>query len=467
MTSEGRETAMTIEKICVLIVAESSQCGRDLATRLKKEGCQVHLAASVKGGLDAARGHPFDTVIFLRREENSGEAEIVETARARNSGVEVVRVEPGNSGKTAAVVAALAKSRAAGEMPADGSRYHNLLDAVFDGVLIVDVATETIRAANMVAARSLGYTQEEIRGMSVWKCTPPGRKSDVRRIYERILKVGRSADDGFVLRRKDGEVLHCRCKAMVTGKPPVKFIEFVFCDVTEKRRLIQHLAEAAKSIPLRQVISGVVHEINNPLAAVLGYAQLSLTTTSRKKLDEYLRTIHEQAGRCQRIVEKLSSFGRGEKPQRKVTDLNRAIEEVVSLFTSELRISDIDLKLSACPSPLPVRVNRAQIQQVFVSFILAVRDAMATASTRKLAISTECSEEEAVVTLSVSGAGAGTKLHEIFASSHRPLPHRTDSALSASQSIIHANDGDIEVVLNPGQGTTFCIRFPLAMERVA
>lgn len=458
---------MAEKETCVLIVAENSQCGPDLATRLKKEGCQVHLAASVKGGLDAARRHPFDTVIFLRREENPGEAEIVETAHARNSGVEVARVEPGDCGKTGAVVAALAKSTAAGEMPAAGSRYQNLLDAVFDGVLIVDVATETIRAANMAAARSLGYTQEEIRGMSAWKCIPPGRKSDARRIYERILKVGRTAADGFVLRRKDGEVLHCRCKAMLTGEPPLKLIQFVFCDVTEKRRLIQHLSEAAKSIPLRQVISGVVHEINNPLAAVLGYAQLSLTTTSRKKLDQYLHTIHEQAGRCQRIIEKLSFFGRGTKPQRKVTDLNRAIEEVVSLFTSELRISNIDLRLSVCPSPIPVRVNRAQIQQLFANFILGARDAMATASTRKLSISTECSELEAVVTLSVS-AGALTKLHdEIFGSSRGPPPHRTDSALSASQSIIYANDGDIEVTLNPGEGTTFCIRFPLALEPVA
>ncbi len=455
---------MPEEKVRVLIVAESSEGKTQIATRMKDEGCEVHMTDGLTAGRRAARREQFDTVIFLGGDENPGETEIIEAAHARNSQVEILRVKPEEAPKTnVALRAVRAQLRAGHEIPHAASRFQDLFDAVFDGVLMVDVATESITDANAAAADSLGYTREEIRGMSVWKLIPEDRRDSARRMFDRILNVGWTAAEGVVLRPKDRELLHCQCNARLLGKPSGKLVRIVFRDVSEKRRLIQYLMEAAKSIPFRDVISGIVHEINNPIAAIVGYAQLSLTTTSRKKLDGYLQTIHQQGARCQAIVQKLSSFARRPPSHRKVTNLNGIIEDVVSLFASELRVGNIDLNLNVCPSPIPVEADRAEIEQLFVTLISNARDAMASSATRRLSISTECSEEQAVVTVSHSGNDDGAdlrdKLSGPFSSPGAPM---ASSGLSASQSIVRDNKGEIEALPSPGNGVTLRIRFPLA-----
>lgn len=469
MTPEEQEAVMTGEKASVLIIAENSDGAAEAATRLKEAGCQVHTADSVEAGLFAAESQPFDMLIFFRKEESLGETEVIEAASARNSEVEIAQIEPGDSAKIdAALEASLKQLRTRLEIRQATGRFHDLLDAVFDGVLIIDPATETITAVNAAAARALGYTREELRGMRVWEFIPDDRRNHLSRILRRVLKVGKVADEALVLQAKDRGPLCCQCNATLTGKPLEKLIQIVFQDTREKRRLIQHLAEATQATSVRSVISQTVHEINNPLAAILGYSQLSLTTTSRKKLDGYLHTIHQQAGRCQAIVEKLSSFARGPRSHRKDTDLNELVEEVTSLFSCELRLRNIEIKLSVHPSPMPVRVDPIQIQQVLVNLINNTAEAMAATENRELSICTECADQRAVVTVSGAGPGAsGRPPSTISDHSFSSKSHGAGPELDTSLSIVRDNEGEIEVVSSHNEGKTFRIRFPLARRAVA
>jgi nitrogen-specific signal transduction histidine kinase len=75
--------------------------------------------------------------------------------------------------------------------------------------------------------------------------------------------------------------------------------------------MIRYSLQGEQSVPLRKVISHFVHEINNPLAAISGFAQLCLTTSSVEKQNDYMQTIHDQAGRCRAIVGELSSLIKG------------------------------------------------------------------------------------------------------------------------------------------------------------
>ena len=84
----------------------------------------------------------------------------------------------------------------------------------------------------------------------------------------------------------------------------------MFRDGHKQRGVAEGFQEAEECSPLGEVISQLVHEINNPLAAISGYAELALATPSDARLGEYLETIHQQAERCQTVVEGLSSLAR-------------------------------------------------------------------------------------------------------------------------------------------------------------
>jgi PAS domain S-box-containing protein len=299
---------MAEEKTHVLIVADDSR-GGELATHLTEERFRVAFACGLDAGLDAARSRAFDVLLLFRREQNSVENEIVDAARARNGDVEVIRAQPDGQAQGEPVLRAVLEGLPTrGGVRGAAGRFHQLLEELFDGVLMVNVRSETIALANPAAARVLGYSQEEMGKMNVWSLFPEDCTRDVKAMFERIVKTGRVADDTLVLRRSNGGTFRCRCNALCAGRRSNPYIQIVFRDANDTEKPLDHHAERAQPVLTTEIISRIVHEINNPLAAVLGYSQLSLTTSSRKRLDEYLQTIHQQAARCQAIVQKLSSF---------------------------------------------------------------------------------------------------------------------------------------------------------------
>jgi two-component system NtrC family sensor kinase len=450
----------------VMIVGRSPGA-RQISARLKEEGCRVHVVESCKSGVQAAAAHPFDVLVLCGKQEKSGEAKVTEAARAVNRGVKVVSFSGQELRKVNSAVQNVLRALWLGrEFLGPMWSFEKVLSGVFDGVVVIDSA-EKIVFANDAAAQTLGYGREEIRGMSLWELIPYDQAAEVKGMLGRTLRGSSLSPEGLPLRGKDDNVVHCRCACTVVGKPERRLVQIAFQDMREKRELIRQLADLGKAYSLGTFISGIVHEINNPLAAILGYAQLSLTTTSREKLDAYLQTIHRQAGRCQAIAQKLLSFSRHREPERKVVDLNSVIEEVVSLFAYELRTSNVKVSLSPCSAPLPVCVDPGQVQQVFVNVINNAREAMAGMEKAHLRMAAERSEGLAVAMISDNGPGVPrdvrNKIFEPFVSGK---PDGTGLGLSISRSILRDNGGDIALVDRRGGGATFRVSFPLAKRPV-
>jgi len=235
------------------------------------------------------------------------------------------------------------------------------------------------------------------------------------------------------------------------------------------KQLLQYLIEIGEAASFVEAISGIAHEINNPLAAVLGYAQLALTATSREKLDGYMQTINRQAARCQAITQKLSSVARRYRPRKKIADLNKIIEKVVSLFASHLATHHIEVKLGLLPDPLPVRVDLRQIQQVFVNLVTNAKEAMAENRTGgTLRITSRRSKREAVVTVSDNGPGIPPNIRKkVFRPFFSTKPDRPGLGLSISRSVLTASGGDIEIVEKAKAGATVRIRLPLVKHDVS
>ncbi len=450
---------------CVLIVSQRPQDADAIAPRVKAAGYAIELARSLEEAAESAGRRAFEMIIFCGA-SGPQEGEILNAARAQNSNLDILHIRSTESVDLDAnlQIALDRLSLKPGARP-DKTLPDVSLDGLFDGVIVVDCSRDAIVLANAPAADLLLYSEGELNGTSVWRLIPEDAAEDVEKVLDQVLSGTQIEGAHLQLKRKDGRRLHCRLNAVGVGGPSQKHIQIVFQEAIELRSAPSGLSEPGHAFSLGQCISGIVHEMNNPLAAILGYAQLALTTTSRKKLDEYLQTIYQQAGRCQTIVQKLSSLGWRNEPQKKVTDLNSVVKEIVSLFSHELKAAGVEVKLDLSRSPLPVLVDPGQLQQVFVNLFNNAKEALAGTRNALLSIETQLSGENAVAIVSDNGPGIPDEIRSrVFQPFFSAKPNRAGLGLSICRSILHSSEGEVEVASRRDKGATFRIRLPLAKE---
>ena len=154
-------------------------------------------------------------------------------------------------------------------------------------------------------------------------------------------------------------------------------------DVSNEKLLQQQLIQSEKLSAIGQLISGIAHELNNPLTGVMGYSQL---LQLRKDLDDRakdsLLKINSLALRCQKIVQNLLSFARKQKPERILCDINEILGKTVELRNYELQVNNIEL-IAELSRDLPKTIADAhQLQQVFLNVITNAEQAMLEAHGR-------------------------------------------------------------------------------------
>ncbi|HSE48383.1 MAG TPA: PAS domain S-box protein [Terriglobales bacterium] len=141
-------------------------------------------------------------------------------------------------------------------------------------------------------------------------------------------------------------------------------------------RTQEQLLQSEKMSAIGQLISGVAHELNNPLTAILGYAQLLENEELDERSRDFVSKLYRQAQRTHKIVQNLLSFSRQRKPQKQSVDLRRVLEETLALRDYDLKLNNISVEREF-ESPLPaVTADPHQIEQVFLNVINNAVDAM-------------------------------------------------------------------------------------------
>jgi PAS domain S-box-containing protein len=229
------------------------------------------------------------------------------------------------------------------------------------------------------------------------------------------------------------------------------------------RRTQEQLLHSEKLAAVGQLISGVAHELNNPLTAILGYSQLLESSGQVGPLAlSYSEKMYKQAQRTHRIVQNLLSFARQHKPERIPVMVNTLIEDTLALRDYDLRMNQIHVHLELSLDLPLIPADPHQLQQVFLNLINNAVDAILDHSQQgELWVSSGVDEKNLFVELTDSGPGVKdpSRVFDPFYTT-KPVGKGTGLGLSICYGIITEHGGTIRVRNCPPRGASFRIELP-------
>lgn len=344
-----------------------------------------------------------------------------------------------------------------------------------DAIITID-ALGIMQSFNPAAERLFGYRESEVIGRNVKMLMPPHFRSEhdsyVRRYLEtgqkRIIGIGRVVAG----EKKDGSTFPLELsvgEAEIDGhKLFIGFIRDLTEIRTEQRRvqeLQRELFHVNRLAEMGQIASSLAHEVNQPLAAIMNYLQVS-----RRLIDDrdvggavggILEKIEAQTIRAAEITKRLRAFVDRRDVARQDENLNKVIEEALALGVVGAASRSTRVHLQLAPDLPDVCIDRVQIQQVIVNLVRNAIDAMEGEARRELSI--RSAMEGDVVRVSVADSGPGVapevagKLFNAFVTTKE---QGMGVGLSISRAIVESHGGRLGFTANDQRGTTFYFTLP-------
>ena len=232
------------------------------------------------------------------------------------------------------------------------------------------------------------------------------------------------------------------------------------------------LLEAQKLAAVGQLGAGVAHEINNPLAGILGNTQLLMLERDEKDPDfETLRKIELSAKRCKDITQNLLRFSQQRaRPELRPVDLSGVLRDALSLTQNQLQADGIELATELAGAPVRVKADPGHLSQVILALVSNARTAMMKSEHRRLTLRTAEVDGQGILEVEDTGKGIApehrSRVFEPFFTT-KEVGKGTGLGLSIVYQIIEEHHGSIEVQSQPGQGSRFTVTLPIQQQAEA
>ncbi len=341
--------------------------------------------------------------------------------------------------------------------------WETAFNALTEGLAVVGPSGTVLRA-NSSLARMAGVTEAEMAGRD-FAHTMFGDSDSARAVTHAARAGERPAP---LVARSDvlGRVLRLTTAPLgdLAGRESiVALVE----DVTEQRAMEAQLIHNEKMATIGQLVSGVAHELNNPLTSIAGLTELLLERGPLPDFPrEHLRVIHDQAERAGRIVSNLLTFARKGTPENTLVDLNDVVSRTSQLIAYEMRLRGIELHADLTSDPLTVMGDRYELQQVLLNLVTnAVQAVGELEPSRPRAIWVSTARADDTAQLRVRDSGDGVRpdlvpyLFTPFFTTKEP-GQGTGLGLSLSYGLIESHGGRLSYVVTPGHGAEFLIALP-------
>ena len=233
------------------------------------------------------------------------------------------------------------------------------------------------------------------------------------------------------------------------------------------RERTTQLLQTEKLAAMGTLLAGVAHELNNPLAVVVGRAALLEERLREGPLAEQTHKLAQAAEQCARIVKNFLALARQHPPERQTVNLNRIVEDAVELLAYPLRMDGVEITLSLNPTLPALWADPHQLHQVVVNLVTNAQQAMHDSTgPRRITLTTQHEARSGRVVLGVADTGPGIapelqgRIFEPFFTTKGP-GKGTGLGLSLCQGLVEEHGGTIGVRSEPGGGAIFRIELPV------
>ncbi len=275
-----------------------------------------------------------------------------------------------------------------------------------------------------------------------------------------VLGVGSRSERRFS--DTDQHLMSGIARQLATTIEKVRLYEETCRAYDDLRRTQEQLLQSEKMSALGQLISGVAHELNNPLTAILGYSQLLENEPLGDRARDFLAKLFKQAQRTQRLVQNLLSFARQRKPEKKQVNIRRVLDDTLALRDFDLNLHNITLTCEIEPDLPAVVADAHQVEQVFLNIINNAVDAMLERE-RGGKLSVKCYRRDENVCIEFHDSGPGirepNKVFDPFYTT-KVVGKGTGLGLSICYGIVKEHGGEIVAVNHPQGGALFRVSLP-------
>src|SRR5687767_11985108 len=330
--------------------------------------------------------------------------------------------------------------------------------------LIVIVSRDGhIRHANRAFCQAVGY---ELADLIDQARTAVVAEESLAKLDElKTVARGHGWNGTLVHLRQDGSTFQAACAVVPLTNDQGHVTHYVQMerDITEELRLRSQLIHSERLSAVGQLVSGVAHELNNPLQSILGFTELLIDAEERPELRRDLEQVRSEAIRAGKIVRNLLAFVRRSSSERTMGSVNDIVKTTISLRSYEFGSANIRLFESYAEELPAVVVNPEEIQQVILNLILNAEQAMRAAHRGgTLTVTTKC--VDAMVTIEIQDDGPGVpaalagRVFEPFFST-KEVGEGTGLGLSIAMGIAEAHGGTLTLVPTE-KGACFRLALP-------
>lgn len=393
-------------------------------------------------------------------------------------------------------------------------KHSRLVDMAPDAIFLRDPERGRFVDANPSAEVLTGYSRDELLTMEARRLFPEERLPEYGEVFKRWLHDGKGYLHDASVKRKDGSEVYVEIGAALIEHYGKVFVQEIWRDLSERKgfektikRYVeeledtvrertaklnsslleleeaytrlqnseQRLVQSAKLISLGEMGAGIAHELNSPLAGILGLTEVLLSRTDPGNRNHFLlEKIKDAAVRSKYIILDVLTYSRPTKGERAPMFVNETIKATLCMFISEIKTSSIEIAEDLDPELPKVLGNKGQLMEVMLNLVKNARDAMEGEG--RIFISTRTATRDgrdyAEVEIKDTGPGVDPKVIDkifdpFFSTKEKGGGANIGLGLSISQSIVKEHGGTIEVESAPGEGAAFRVYLPVAVEEAA
>lgn len=374
---------------------------------------------------------------------------------------------------------ALANARLYEQIRTSEERLRKLFEAAAEAIITVDPAGR-ILSVNPAASQLLNRPRHDLMGRSLFDFMEGKDRERAHRALKTV-EWGESPLVEVTLAIPGGG----RCIAAITFAPLFEGDEvtaalLIARDVTEHKRLQQQLLERERLAAIGELIAGIAHDLNNPLTALQGFAEVASRTAAAgdggdPELQEMLEAIHELSQRSSRLAQNLVDFSRRQEAEREPTSPRELVDDAVRLLRYQFVVEEVEVGTEVEDDLPPVRVETSHLQQVLVNLGTNAVQAMREedgGDGRLLFTAGAIRDDDGEVThvrFSVADSGPGVsdamkeKIFDAFYTT-KTGSGGTGLGLSISSGIVREHGGRLGVEDNEWGGATFSFALPATPE---